>query len=85
MQNTRKVPLTPSNESSLTDEQNSLRTPDLSEKYRKLKEGVDVPNDVFLMSETYKCIRKEIETVEYLMRVRKDVESELTARISTRD
>ena len=50
-----------------------------------MKEGVDVPSDVFLMSETYKCIRKEIETVEYLMRVRKDVDSELTVRISTKD
>ena len=50
-----------------------------------MTEGVEVPSDVFLMSETYKCIRKEIETVEYLMRVRKDVDSELTVRISTKD
>lgn len=78
------MPITPSDESSLTDDQNPMRTPDQSDRI-KHKRGVDIPEDVFYASETFKCIKKEVETIDYLMCVRRDVEQELSARLSAKD
>ncbi len=84
LESNRGMPVTPSDESSLTDEHNPLRTPDQSDRIKQ-KNGVDIPEDIFYASETFKCIQKEMETIEYLMRVRRDVEQELAGRITSKD
>lgn len=75
-------------ESNNMEEMNPMESPDRNENRASkgvLKDTPIIPEDVFRSSETYKCIKKEMETIQYLMKVRKDVEQELTARVSAKD